>query len=482
MTKGEMLCLLLFFAYIAWVPLPFASTPAAFQLPLIVPGLAICALTAIVLAAQRARPPVPASRAHELWTGAALLFILVVAIQVVPLPAPLLRVISPESARIWSSAGKVVSLVRGTAVSSSHPISIDPSATTLHLLRLLVYFATFTTAAFLIRRHAQRVAFAVLLSLCAFFQTFYAIHEAALNHYSIWGWRNNLIFDRATGTFVNPNHFAHYAAILLPMGAFFAGCAWHDAAPTGTPLRKRFLRLIERRLPLAAFGMAVIVACVASILIARSRGALLAMIAGCAIGAAAATRRRIARSLLVFVAAIVIVAGVAAYLGPERTSIGRLIPSSADIQGRRAGIEIALAIWRRFPLLGSGLGTFIDLAPTLQPREYSTVFNHAHNDYVEVLATTGAVGFLVLIVPLALGLRAFLREAFKGSDATSYRRRAFHAAVFASIATALVHACFDFNFFIPANAVTLAAMAGAIVATRSESSEERDSSLDDSRA
>ena len=44
-------------------------------------------------------------------------------------------------------------------------------------------------------------------------------------------------------------------------------------------------------------------------------------------------------------------------------------------------------------------------------------------------------------------------------------RRAYQTAALLSITIALVHAFFDFNFFIPANPSTLAAIAGAAVAS-----------------
>ena len=55
-----------------------------------------------------------------------------------------------------------------------------------------------------------------------------------------------------------------------------------------------------------------------------------------------------------------------------------------------------------------------------------------------------------------------------GSDATaelSWRRRAFQVAALASLTIAMVHALFDFNFHIPSNPATLAAIVGAAVAS-----------------
>src|ERR1700682_37405 len=136
---GELVCLALLFAFLLWVPLPFASTPDEFQLPLIAGASVVCAAAAATLARSKGR--LSLSAAHRIWTIGAVIFMLLVALQLLELPTPLLRVLSPESARLWASADGVASLVIGS-LSSAHPISVDPRTTLLQLFRLLAYFAT----------------------------------------------------------------------------------------------------------------------------------------------------------------------------------------------------------------------------------------------------------------------------------------------------------------------------------------------------
>jgi O-antigen ligase len=482
-SPAELVALVLFFAFLLWVPLPFGSTPDAFQLPLVTGGVLICAIAAVAVA--RAGMLLTAAPAWRIWTVGAIAFMGVVGFQLIDMPDALLRAFSPESARIWASASSVTSSVLGPRP-GVHPISVDPATTSLHLFRLLAYFGAFTTAALLIRRHTQRLALAVVLSCSGIFQAAYGIREAALHRFSIWGWKNTLIFNRATGTFVNPNHYANYAALVAPLGFLVLCWAWHDASPSTVRVRFRFLRLLERRLVPAAFGAIAVVACLAAILVSKSRGALLALFAGAAIGFAAATGRRVVRTTLFLAAGVLAVVVIALYLGRERTTATRLIPDAQDVRsfgGRRPAMETAMAIWRRYPLFGSGLGTFIDVAPMTQPGDSDRIYNHAHNDYAEIAATTGVAGLAVFAVPLAFGLMSFARRSFGASAvATTWRRSTFQAAVLASISVALVHALVDFNFFIPANAVTLAAIAGSAVAMRVEPRAVTGSALEDSQA
>ena len=72
------------------------------------------------------------------------------------------------------------------------------------------------------------------------------------------------------------------------------------------------------------------------------------------------------------------------------------------------------------------------------------------------------VAFMVALIG---GYVSLLRMTFGAATELSWRRRAFQVAALASLTIAMVHALFDFNFFIPSNPPTLAAMCGAAVAS-----------------
>ncbi len=93
--RGELVCLTLLFAFLLWVPLPFASTPDESQLPLVIGATTVCAATAAALARSKGR--LTLSAAHRIWTIGAVVFMLLVALQLVEIPGPMLRVLSPDS-------------------------------------------------------------------------------------------------------------------------------------------------------------------------------------------------------------------------------------------------------------------------------------------------------------------------------------------------------------------------------------------------
>lgn len=464
-TTAERGCLTILFVWLAWLPLPFGSNIAAARLPLIAVPLFLCTIAAALrLYATRGRTnTAQPTRAWLLWGSGALLFLGICALQLVPLPHALHRVVSPDSHAIWTAATNVVSLVHETKP-RAFPLTVDPRATTLELYRLFAIFAAFTTAALLIRSHSRRVVLASVLCAAAIFESLYGLREAALQRYEIWGWVNRLIFNRVTGTFVNPNHFAHYVAIIVPLAIFLGAVAWHRSGSREVPLGRRIVQLLEHHVLMVSFAALAVVACVAAILLAQSRGALLSL--GCGLFAVAAMLpgRRMLRIACGAGAGLLLVIALIAFLGPERTA-RRFVPDRVTLIGRRIGISAAAALWQRFPLFGTGAGTFEQVV-SMEQRQDAHIYHHAHNDYIELAATTGTAGFMTAIVALLAGALALIRQTF-GPNARelTWRRRAFQAAALASLTIAMVHALFDFNFFIPANPATLATILGAAVAS-----------------
>ena len=456
----------LLLAFLVWVPMPFGSASDASQLPLIISPLIICAAAALLRASREM--PFQLTRPGLMWTVGGVLFVLVIGSQLIPMPLPALAILSPQSAVIWGRAERLASLA-GVAAPSLHPITLDPSTTALHLFRVLAYFATFLAAMILVRDNVRRTVLACVLAAVAVFEALYAVNEAALGRYAIWGWKNTLIFGRATGTFVNPNHFAHYAAILLPMALFISAYAWHTAAPPGALLSRRIVKVVERRFIPFSAGLLAALACVAAVLVSESRGALLAIIGGFAIvgGIARPGRSGLLRGVLIAVAVTVALVAAVLVLGRTETMNRFELSSTSQLDARRASVIGAMRIWEMFPLFGSGAGTYQDVVLLTRATSSEVLANHAHNDYAEILATTGALGFVVSLVSLLGGYAALARTAFgEKGEPMSWRHRAFKVAALASIAIAMIHALLDFNFFIPANPITLAAIAGAAVVAR----------------
>lgn len=139
--------------------------------------------------------------------------------------------------------------------------------------------------------------------------------------------------------------------------------------------------------------------------------------------------------------------------------------------GRSAVYAATLALWRDFPLLGAGLGNFQEVFPRYQPPTAGQNFyDYAHNDYLQLLVETGAIGFLLL----GWCITGVLRRAARSWSTVTGEPRLWLAGVLTGIVAILLHSLVDFSLHIPANAllfVTLLALSVRLGQERREFAE-----------
>ncbi len=128
----------------------------------------------------------------------------------------------------------------------------------------------------------------------------------------------------------------------------------------------------------------------------------------------------------------------------------------------------ALKVWQRYPLFGSGVETFAYSYYLDRPVEHNLVsewdflYNKAHNEFLNYLATTGIVGLLSYCLFLGACALLFFKLAFL-SDAIENESKLLGAAFLASLVAISVSNFFGFStvvvsilvFLYPACAVAL---------------------------
>ena len=107
-----------------------------------------------------------------------------------------------------------------------------------------------------------------------------------------------------------------------------------------------------------------------------------------------------------------------------------------------------------FPMLGSGFDTFGSAYRRYQTFDTFDWFLEAHNEYLHVLLETGAVGALIMPALLWVLLRGALRASLETP---------LDAGILGALLGLCAHNVVDFNWQIPANAATFAALAGVVV-------------------
>jgi O-antigen ligase len=462
MIRHSGLALAIFLAlFLLGAPLPFGGvTPWAQAL---LRGSAFLALALSALALDRLSTLRPALVPAGALAAVALLGLL----QTAPLPAGLVAALSPGHASLERQAAELT----GDAPGSGHSgrLTLAATATRSAALGWLAAAAAFLAAAVAGRRRELRrwLAFAVLAG--GLFQVFFGARDWFARSNTLWGVELATAV-RLRGTFVNPNHLALYLEMALPVA--FAWGWWAARRAADQPQ-------MERRLLLAAPPVLLWLTLFVGLSFTGSRAGLLAaMAAVTAQGVLVARVRK--RWWVAPLGALAALAGllVVASVG-LREGLGRLLSTSAaDVSwgARLREYGAVLDLWGRFPVTGSGLGTFRDAFPLAQPAGLYGSFWHPHSDLLEVLATGGLAGTALLVlggVALVRRLGSVLARGGRSED------RAAALAAFGVLAALALHGLLDFGLTMPANALTLAVLLGSVMTARVARVQEPSAQLDE---
>lgn len=401
---------------------------------------------------------------------------LAVTLQLVPLPAETLTRVSPRTAPLvaqYEQAYGVLGLSPNTAQSTRdgqpapRPISIAPDRTRIGLLlfgTLAVFFLGVSrllsaTGSIAISRFL--IGTGLVLALVGIGQYALTLHEPYPLVYGFW---KPKFITRPFGPFINPNHFAGWMLMVLPL----ALALFYEALLQ--TLREARM-LTRNRIAIAStpsFGTLVVLGLSAlvmglALLMTRSRSGLAAFAAGSALAAWTVFRRqKTTMGRLAVVGSFVVLLGGAGIWAGVDTLASKFVERGSgrdfsSVGGRIAIWKDTLHIFRAFPLTGSGLNTYGTAMSLYQTFDRTSHYQEAHNDYLQVLAEGGALVGVPVLFTLGLFIREVrrrFREAPK--EGTTYWLRV--GAVVGMISIGL-QSLVEFSLQMPANAALFAALA-----------------------
>jgi O-antigen ligase len=262
------------------------------------------------------------------------------------------------------------------------------------------------------------------------------------------------------GPFVNKNHFAGWMLMALPLTlGLLCGVIARGMGRVKPTVRDRLLWLSSQeanRLVLLAGASAVMT--LALVMTMSRSGMCAAMLALALTGVVAVrrlvttTRRTILTAYLVFVVIL-----VTAWVGVE-TIIGRFASTDwSQLNGRRGAWADAAAIFRKFPLTGTGLDTYGVATLFYQEHDLARHYAEAHNDYLQLAAEGG----LLLIVPAAVCVAAFGALVWKRfKEETSHSGYWVRAGAVTGLAAIALQETVEFSLQMPGNAALFAVLCG----------------------
>jgi O-antigen ligase len=311
-------------------------------------------------------------------------------------------------------------------------------------------------------RRSRRILLAGLVAGVAFQSVYGAgnwLHEAT----AILGVAVQSQPQRLKGTFVNPNHLATY--LVCGLCALQAWGWWSWRQVTLRHRRQEAVWLIG--IPaLLWLGVLVVVS------LTGSRSGLLAVAAGLGAQALAwflGSRRARAAWLTGLALAVLSVAAVVMLEGwAERGSgMARLAATRlGDVSGA-ARVEAwkgTAGLWLQAPVWGHGAGGFEDTFVAVQPASFAGIdWQHAHNDWLELLATQGLVGLGLLLAAVVVAAKILWRAARRGYASEDRAAGFFGLGLLAALAA---QEFVEFGMTRPANALAVAVLLGAAAGVR----------------
>lgn len=351
--------------------------------------------------------------------------------------------LNPSQRLLWPPVCWGVLLFAGWAVWRYFEAPVEYVARE-ELLRILAYAALFLVA--VCNLHRQSLTQAVVWSALALGTalSLYALFQYTTGADTVWGApRGPQYGRRGSGSFVCPNHFAGFLELLLPLA--LAGLIAGRMKAVGRIL-------IAYALLTMLVGMAV----------TMSRGGFLGAAAGLALVLLVLAFERDYRlpalaGMGVILAVIVV---MLAYSQALTTRFQRISEAElGTLNGRVALWQTAREMWREHFWLGAGPGHFDVRHKEFRPDTIEGRPLRAHNDYLNALADWGVAGAAVAALPWLLVLAGVLRtlphvrRAQADLEVRRSNKFSFVLGASAGLVALLVHAWWDFNFHIPANAI-----------------------------
>lgn len=425
-----------FLMLLVWLPLPLGSDR--------VWAVSVMAIATFLLLGVWSlgwlRRPYPLPEAAKSSSAAWILFgawLAYVFLQTIPLPAPLVKLLSPAAYALHELAIE--------PAGRWQTLSVDGHTTRMEFVKYLSYVAIFFLGLVLTDSRRRLETLVMTLFLVGFAEAIYGLTARYVYPDLLW----NPSHRSVSGTYLNRNHLAGLLELTIPCGlalfmtrlkgiSFFA------------PLRGGMRSLIAGVLHRRNLIMLCAIAMFGTLFLTTSRGGTLALLVSLVIVLAVGRRfggRHAPESRLVPWLVVALAIAVLSFgLG---SMVGKIVDQGLE-NDRFEVWRSALRAAADFRWTGSGYGTFaVAHTPYRGAESRGIAVDHAHNDYLEQLSSGGIIGTLLLGGAL-VGVFVVIGRGY-----TQRRDPLMRAMLFASLTgtiALLLHGFVDFNFQIPANA------------------------------
>jgi O-antigen ligase len=308
--------------------------------------------------------------------------------------------------------------------------SEDITQSLYQVMKWLGMVAVFFVIQKLKYKQVLRIIFAVILM--SFFFSIYALYEVLSGHeHVLWEAKSDHL-SYLTGTFRNRNHFAGF--LQLALGATF-GALMRDLS------KKKYVNFFLQLL-LCFFLFVILIR-------TGSRSGLVCFVGALFFLGVTTLKKNIYMGFSFIVFSI---CGIAfgLYMGYDIFSL-RVFALAEDLpslEGRLSAWKSVVTMTDFYFWKGVGLGNFGAFFPNFQSADIVYGWQHAHQDYLELIIEIGAPGLVLLILTVASIFFSCVFNVFTKKQGSMYLVLGLLTGCF----SLMLHAFMDFNFAVPANA------------------------------
>lgn len=353
-------------------------------------------------------------------------------VQLIPLPQGIIALVS----------GKAHEISQLTHPDSSFlSISMQKFSTGDEFLKRLMYVCTFAMMLCLPARRGHLTTAIFMIAAFALLHGFYVFIQYATDPEIV-----------VRSTYTNRNHFALYLAMSMCVLIGYSLSIFNENGGGRVDL------LLNGHL-MGLFG--VILVLVTVLMFTLSKGASISLVSGMVLTWWLLRDRKGGKEssqthyifFIVAIAATVsmITLGVSDLF--SRFNVTKIFGDERWLQW-----SDSLRLARDYWLTGSGGGTYEYVFPAYKSVEYRPlIYHHVHNDYIETLSNDGVIG-LALLLGFFVTWLVTLRKLYLARRDPFLKGVSFGVCI--AVSTGMVHAFFDFNLQVPANALMLFALMG----------------------
>ncbi len=387
------------------------------------------------------------------------LLVLWMFFQFLPLPAAIVRIVTPAIYGIY----KPICEVYGQSQDLWIPLTVNQKATLFECMRIASY-ALFYFLTVQILSNGTRLKNTVkIVAYLSISIAFLAIIQKFSSPDKIYWFRSAPEHADIFGPWVYHNHYAGFMEMMCPL-VFALFLFYRPTVDHEKSLRSRLAAAFT--LPgsnlhiFFGFGAIIIVS---SIFLSLSRGGIISLTLASAFFLVILAKEHIKFKFVTYGFIVICVVLMITWFGwgPVVDKFGTTFTATGRIENVRLILwKDSLQIIRDFWTTGTGFGTFIHIYPLYTTLSSNFIFDHAHNDYIELLTDGGIVGF-------ALAAWFVLTIIIHGWKKIQLRRDRYAILIsvgaLTGIVAILLHSVTDFNMHNGANGLYFFFLCGLLV-------------------